>query len=159
MLTRRSIYMLNKLDPDAIVCPDADGHLIRLTREDFATEAEFLVWKAWSDENYHAEEKRDHLQANHSLPLEILSEQAASSEGPEFTVQESMDERQREKLIAEAVVRIREELTETQFRRLWMYCAEGLKEEEIARREGCTHQGISKSINAALKKILHKFLF
>ena len=42
MLDRKSIYALNKKDPEAIVYTDADKHTIRLTREDFDTEADFL---------------------------------------------------------------------------------------------------------------------
>ena len=37
---RKTLYALNKLDPDAIVYMDADGRLVRLTRDDFATEDE-----------------------------------------------------------------------------------------------------------------------
>ena len=37
MQDRKSIYSLNKADGDAIVYIDAEGHTIRLTRQDFAT--------------------------------------------------------------------------------------------------------------------------
>ena len=36
MFDRRSLYALNKKDPDAIVYLDADGNLVRLVCEDFA---------------------------------------------------------------------------------------------------------------------------
>ena len=42
MFNRKSIYALNKKDPNAIVYTDADGNLIRLTRDDFSNEEEFL---------------------------------------------------------------------------------------------------------------------
>lgn len=45
MFNRKSIYALNKKDPNALVYTDADGNLIRLTRDDFASEEEFLYWK------------------------------------------------------------------------------------------------------------------
>lgn len=45
MFNRKSIYALNKKDPNAIVYTDADGNLIRLTRDDFSNEEEFLRWK------------------------------------------------------------------------------------------------------------------
>ena len=35
--------------------------IIRLTREDFASEEEFLKWKSLSDADYHASEKEDHV--------------------------------------------------------------------------------------------------
>ena len=42
----KSNYAINKKDPDAIVYTDACEHVIRLTREDFDTESDFLRWKA-----------------------------------------------------------------------------------------------------------------
>ena len=46
MFDSKSDYALNKLDPDAIVCPSATGVHIRLPREDFASEYQFQHWKA-----------------------------------------------------------------------------------------------------------------
>ena len=45
MFNRKSSYALNKKDPNAIVYMDANEAIIRLTREDFASEKEFLKWK------------------------------------------------------------------------------------------------------------------
>ena len=45
MFNRKSNYALNKKDPDAIVYMDANEVIVRLTREDFASEKEFLKWK------------------------------------------------------------------------------------------------------------------
>lgn len=39
---------------------DSDGSLIRLTRENFPSQEEFLRFKAWSDENYHDVERECH---------------------------------------------------------------------------------------------------
>ena len=50
MFNRKSIYALNKKDPDAIVYMDANEAITRLTCEDFASEKEFLKWKSLSDE-------------------------------------------------------------------------------------------------------------
>ena len=72
MFNRKSIYALNKKDPDAIVYMDANEVIVRLTREDFASEKEFLKWKALSDEDYHASEKEAHVYANHTLALDEL---------------------------------------------------------------------------------------
>ena len=46
MFNRKSIYALNKKDPNAIVYMDANEVIVRLTREDFASEEEFLKWKS-----------------------------------------------------------------------------------------------------------------
>ena len=59
MFNRKSSYALNKKDANAIVYIDANGNIIRLTHEDFASEEEFQKWKSWSDENYHTEDNRD----------------------------------------------------------------------------------------------------
>ena len=56
MFNTQSDYALNKLDKDAIVCPSATGVHIRLPREDFASEEEFLYWKELSDSDYHKRE-------------------------------------------------------------------------------------------------------
>lgn len=76
MFHKTSIYALNKKDPDAIVYPSAAGKPVRITREDFASEAEFLAFKAWSDEDFHREENLDHREANHSISAESLSDAA-----------------------------------------------------------------------------------
>ena len=44
MFDPKSDYALNKKDKDAIVCPSVTGVHIRLVREDFASEKEFLYW-------------------------------------------------------------------------------------------------------------------
>ena len=56
MFNPKSDYALNKLDPDAIVCKSVSGVHIRLTREDFSSEEEFLYWKKLSDSDYHKRE-------------------------------------------------------------------------------------------------------
>lgn len=52
MFNTRSGYALNRLDKDAIVSPSATGVHIRLTCEDFASEAELRRWKTLSDNDY-----------------------------------------------------------------------------------------------------------
>lgn len=53
MFDTHSDYALNKADKNAIVCPSVTGEHIRLTREDFSSEEEFLYWKDWSDNDLH----------------------------------------------------------------------------------------------------------
>ena len=153
MLDRKSIYALNKKDPDAIVYTDADKHTIRLTREDFDTEADFLKWKAWSDEDYHDEEKQDHIQANHTIPLSELSEEAGAADGPEVIIEQRFEKVARERYIADTVIRVKGQLTEKQFRRLWMYYVVGLTQQQIADAEEVGQRRISTSITSAVKRI------
>jgi len=155
MLDRKSIYALNKKDPEAIVYTDADKHTIRLTREDFDTEADFLKWKAWSDENYHDAETGDHVEGNHTAPLD---ERAGAADGPEVIIEQRIEKQAREQYAAETVIRIKGQLTEKQFRRLWMYCVNGLTQQQIAEIEAVGQRRISTSITTAIKKIKKIFL-
>ena len=150
MPDKRSIYTLNKKDPEAIVYTDADRRIIRLTRADFDTEADFLKWKAWSDANYHTEEKGDHVEENHTAPID---EKTGATDGPEVIIEQRIEKQAQNQYAAETVIRIKGQLTEKQFRRLWLHYVEGLDVEEIARQEGKGHSSISESISEAKKKI------
>ena len=153
MVNKNSIYALNKKDPDAIVYPSANGKLIRVTREDFPSEDEFLAFKKWSDENFHEEEKLDHREANHVLSVDDLSEAALAVPAADVIMERQHERAEKRKIASDMVVKLKDKLTDIQFRRLWMYHVDGKTEEEIAEIEGVAQQQISKSIIAAEKKI------
>lgn len=157
MFNRKSIYALNKKDPNAIVYTDADGNLIRLTCDDFACAAEFQHWKDWSDSDLRKEENADHQQADNAISMEVLSEEATAivSIEDEYMEQISADE-------AAVLVRLLRQglsshLTETQRRRLWKYCVEGKPVRLIAKEECAYRNAVWKSIQAAKEKMF-KFL-
>ena len=153
MVNKNSIYALNKKDPDAIVYPSANGKLIRVTREDFPSEEEFLAFKKWSDENFHEEEKLDHREANHVLSADDLSEAALAVPAADVIMERQHERAEKRKIASDMVVKLKDKLTDIQFRRLWMYHVEGKTEQQIAEIEGVDQQRISKSILAAKKKI------
>lgn len=153
MVNKNSIYALNKKDPDAIVYPSANGKLIRVTREDFPSEEEFLAFKKWSDENFHEEEKLDHREANHVLSVDDLSEAALAVPAADVIMERQHERAEKRKIASDMVVKLKDKLTDIQFRRLWMYHVEGKTEQQIAEIEGVDQQRISKSILAAKKKI------
>ena len=153
MVNKNSIYALNTKDPDAIVYPSANGKLIRVTREDFPNEEEFLAFKKWSDENFHEEEKLDHREANHILSVDDLSEAALAVPAADVLLERQHERAEKRKIASDMVVKLKDKLTDIQFRRLWMYCVEGKTEQQIAEIEGVDQQRISKSILAAKKKI------
>lgn len=157
MFNRKSIYALNKKDPDAIVYTDADGSLIHLIRDDFASEEEFLKWKSLSDSDYHLSEKEDHIYANHTLALDELSEEAASTPAVDVCIEQGHDRTEKIRHSARKVTQIRNHLTDTQFRRMWMYFVDGMTIDEIGNAEGVSHQNVSKSIGTAMKKIKKSF--
>lgn len=158
MFNRKSIYALNKKDPNAIVYTDADGNLIRLTCDDFASAAEFQRWKDWSDSDLRKEENADHKQSDNSISLEVLSEEATAvvSIEDEYMEQISADE-------AAVLVRLLRQglsshLTETQRRRLWKYCVEGKPVRLIAKEECTYRNAVWKSIQAAKEKMFKFFV-
>ena len=155
MPDKTSIYALNKKDPEAIVYTDADRRVIRLTRADFDTEEDFIKWKSWSDENYHDEEKRDHVEDNHTTPFSEWLEQVSTSNGLETVIERKTERKLRDRFTAETVMRVKDKLTEKQFRRLWMYCACGWTQQQIADVEKVGQRRVSTSIAAAIRKI-HK---
>ena len=157
MFNRKSSYALNKKDPNAIVYMDANENIIRLTREDFASEEEFLKWKMWSDESYHIEDKRDVVDGKRLVPIDELSEAALAVPGIDAVMEHQRKRLEDRSRAVEIVAQVREKLTDTQFRRLWMYYVDGMTIDEIGAVEGISHQNISKSIGSALKKIKKLF--
>jgi len=136
MFKKDSLYSINKKNPDAVVYKFANGEQSFVTRADFSTEEEFLAFKAWSDEDLHTEDKRDVLAGIRQVSIDDISE-AAISVPPADVVMEYQNQRavQRRKA-SEMVVQLKDKLTDTQFRRLWMYHVDGKTEEEIAEIEG-----------------------
>jgi DNA-directed RNA polymerase specialized sigma subunit len=157
MFNRKSSYALNKKDPNAIVYMDANEAIIRLTREDFASEEEFLKWKSLSDADYHASEKEDHVYANHTLALDELSEEAASIPAADVCMEQAHDRVAEIRRSTQKVTQIRKHLTDTQFRRMWMYFVDGMTIDEIGKVEDVSHQAISLNITAAIRKIKKYF--
>lgn len=136
---------------------DANEAIIRLTREDFASEEEFLKWKSLSDADYHASEKEDHVYANHTLALDELSEEAASIPAADICMEQAHDRVAEIRRSTQKVTQIRKHLTDTQFRRMWMYFVDGMTIDEIGKVEGVSHQAISLNITAAIRKIKKYF--
>ena len=157
MIKTNSIYTLNKKDPNAIVYPTADGKLVRVTRDDFSSEEAFLAFKAWSDENFHEEEKLDHREANHILPLDELSEAAFAVPADDVIADIKQEQAESRRVASDMVVKLKDKLTETQFRRLWMYEVENKTMEEIAAIEGISVPAVFYSIESAHKKISKNF--
>ena len=153
MFKKDSLYSINKKNPDAVVYKFANGEESRITRADFATEDEFLAFKAWSDEDLHIEDKREVLAGIRQVSIDDISEAAISTPAVDVVMERQHQRAEQRRKASEMVVQLKDKLTETQFRRLWMYHVDGLDTYEIAEIEGNTHQAVSKSIIAAEKKI------
>ena len=153
MFKKDSLYSINKKNPDAVVYKFANGEESRITRADFATEDEFSAFKAWSDEDLHIEDKREVLAGIRQVSIDDISEAAISTPAVDVVMERQHQRAEQRRKASEMVVQLKDKLTETQFRRLWMYHVDGLDTYEIAEIEGNTHQAVSKSIIAAEKKL------
>ena len=153
MFKKDSLYSINKKNPDAVVYKFANGEESRITRADFATEEEFLAFKAWPDEDLHIEDKRDVLAGIRQVSIEDISEAAIATPAVDVVMEHQLQRSEQRRKVSELVVQLKDKLTEKQFRRLWMYCVDGKTEQQIAEIEGVDQQRISKSILAAKKKI------
>ena len=153
MFKKDSLYSINKKNPDAVVYKFANGEVSRITREDFATEEEFLAFKAWSDDDLHTEDKRDVLAGIRQISIDDISEAALAVPAVDVVVDHQQQRAAQHRQASDMVVQLKDKLTETQFRRLWMYHVDGLTEAEIAKREGVGQRRVSTSITDAEKKI------
>ena len=157
MFDHKSDYGLNKKDKTAIVYQDAINNNIRLTLDDFSSGEEFLKWKNWSDSEYHTSEKQNHLYSNHTLSIEELSDEAVSIPAEDTIIVLKRDQLEQAQQNEELVAMIKDRLTETQFRRLWMYAVDGRTLEYIAKRDGATIPSVFECIASARKKVLKIF--
>lgn len=154
MFDTKSDYSLNKSDPDAIVCRSADGAHIRLTREDFDSEEEFMRWKNWSDEDYHTTVKTGRGYDDNCISLiEATDTHFPSAEDIMLAPMEKAESDERRAALLE---KVRSSLTRTQYRRLQMYYLKGMTEAEIAHQEGVGQRRVSTSISSG-KKIVERF--
>lgn len=157
MFNTNSDYAINKLDPDAIVCRSVSGEVVRITREVFASDEEFEIWKSWSDADYHQSECCD--RAYNDRRAEIVSAWCVEAKDTDWLALElqAIQHGQRTKLIDN----MRGFLTDVQFKRLWQRFAEGRELADIAADDGVSVTAVASSIERAikrLKKLIHRGL-
>ena len=161
MFDTKSDFALNKFGRDAIVCRSVTGVHIRLTRADFASEEEFLRWKVWSDGDYYDTEKDGRDFYDNGIPLDPRVDKLGAVPSIEAGILAALDaaEASAEQAQRTAVLmeQIKACLTETQYRRLWMFHARKMNVTAIARAEGISKASASRSISAALKNISNFF--
>ena len=129
------------------------GEYIKLTKEEFASEEEFAHWKEWSDDNYRQEYNAEQSYKRLKNKLQKQAENKAVSLSVEQIMLNDLADEERKALVN----KVKSVLTETQFRRLWLYYAEGKTEQQIADIEKVGQRRISTSINDAKKKIKKLF--
>ena len=161
MFDTKSDFALNKFDRDAIVCRSVTGVHIRLTRADFASEEEFLRWKVWSDGDYYDTEKDGRDFYDNGIPLDPRVDKLGAVPSIEAGILAALDAAEASAAQAQRTAVLMEQikacLTETQYRRLWMFHARKMNVTAIARAEGISKASASRSISAALKNISNFF--
>lgn len=153
MFDPKSDYALNRIDPDAIVCKSVTGVHIRLTRKDFSSDEEFTRWKEWSDGDYHDRVKAGRNFYDNGIPLrEEMDSVGLSAEDVLMAPLLEQEEQDRQ---STHIQKIKEILTEKQFRRLWLLYVERKSITEIAKLEGVTPQAIYFCLANAAKAIVN----
>jgi hypothetical protein len=140
MYQKDSDYALNKRSEN-IVFSSADGPTIEITPADCP---DFDRWKAFSDEDYHAQELHDQRTTRKDVPLD---EDAIGSADEPF--EDSFSPH----TTNEAMAILEQCLTETQRRRYLLHVCDGLTIRRIASQELVDAMAIQHSIAAAEKKI------
>lgn len=151
MYNKRSDYALNKRDREAIVFASTTGEVIRLTREDFATDTEFEQWKKWSDEDYHAAERRDRAYSDRKHALSQCTEPAA--EDSEVQLLAALEHCENN----EKVRQLRSRLTKRQFTRLYKRFGLGMSVTAIATEENVSKAAVMASLHSALDTLRKVF--
>lgn len=156
MIFRLSDYDKNRRDPEAIVYTNSCGPATRLTRKDFANDAEFRYWKKVSDIAYQEQAPADREWSDKT------AEWSDNSSGAEKSPEDYSFERLRiQELRAEiekVFAQLKAKITEVQYRRFRMFVVDGLSQRQIAKIEGVSPVAISKSIRAARKAARKIFL-
>ena len=153
MFDNNSDYALNKKDKDSIVYKGCDGYEQRISREQFATEEEFLFWKSWSDEDYRETDYKDAYYYRHIVQLNSTGTSPVTVSSPEEMLINQIERTERIRKAKEKVLLLAKYVTTAQFRRMWFHLALGENVRSIAKREGVVHSCIVESITSAKKKI------
>ena len=148
MFNTRTDFALNKFDKTAIVCQCVSGPNIRLTREDFASEEEFIYWKNWSDSDY---KEIDRIGREDDACLSFENQRSVQVPSAEDVVLAPYIEAEQRARRRRMLEQIRTNLTAKQYRRLCLYYLDGKTEAEVAALEGITQQRISKSLISGTK--------
>ena len=97
------------------------------------------------------------VEGKHNTSIDDLSEAALSIPAIDVVMDRQHEKSERRRMASTMVSQIRDKLTETQFRRLWMYYVDGMTVDEIGEKEGVSHQATSLNITTAIRKIKKYF--
>ena len=148
-------YAINNANSEAIVYRFANGKVREITVDDFnGDELAFRTWKTFSDRDYHSQEKQTRRTSRKDVSYDSLEEMDL---GYSEDCLEVMIKTEEEIALSEGVEELFSILSEKQRRRLYLYIIKGMKQEEIARMEGCIQSAVAQSIQSAEAKIKKYF--
>ena len=148
-------YAINNANSEAIVYRFVNGKVREITVDDFnGDELAFRTWKTFSDRDYHSQEKQTRRISRKDVSYDSLEEMdLGCSEG----CLDTMLRTEEQEALSEGVEELLSILSEKQRRRLYLYVIKGMKQEEIARLEGCIQSAVAQSIQSAEAKIKKYF--
>ena len=158
---RESDYALNKFS-EGIVYKFAN-ETIELTMEDFlreipgATEEDFLRWKAFSDNDYLVQARKDNAQTKKNISNNELEETAACGGMSLEDEYIAAEDRERDLHIIEEFFSA-VKLTERQKQRFLLHYCDGLTFREIALKEGVHFTSVRDSIEQVTQKFRKFYL-
>ena len=97
------------------------------------------------------------VEEKHNTSIDDLFEAALSIPAIDVVMERQHEKSERRRMASTMVSQIRDKLTETQFRRIWMYYVGGMTVDKIGEKEGVSHQAASLSITTAIRKIKKYF--
>lgn len=162
---RQSDYAKNKYSGNIVYA--GSDETVEITLEQFLREnpkmtaEDFQFWKNWSDEDYCITDRKDSIEAKHTVSIHSIEEtELVSVPSAEDIVIEKLN-RENERIYtmkdAETVL---SKLTDIQRRRYLLYEVCGLSTPQIALSEGVSQYTVWESIDAAkkrIKKVLKNF--
>lgn len=101
-------------------------------------------------------EKKEHVHRNHTMSLSSIEGVVAAAPDTEHLMIQAENRADQLRQTAALIELMKDCLSETQYRRMWLYHVEKLDTNAIAACEGVTHQSISDSLQSARKKILKR---
>ena len=162
---RQSDYAKNKYSSNIVYA--GSDETIEISLEQFLeenpgmTEEDFVYWKNWSDEDYCAIDRKDSIEAKHTVSIHSIEETELVSvpSAEDIVIEKLSRENQRVYTMKDAEL-VLSKLSDIQRRRYLLYEVCGLSTPQIALSEGVSQYTVWESIDAAkkrIKKVLKNF--
>lgn len=162
---RQSDYAKNKYSSNIVYAGSNEN--VEITLEQFLrenpemTEEDFKYWKGWSDEDYCITDRKDSIEAKHTVSIHSIeaTELVSVPSAEDIVIEKLSHENERIYTMQDAEM-VLSKLTDIQRRRYLLYEVCGLSTPQIALSEGVNQNAVWESITAAkarIKKFLRNF--